>query len=110
MDNLTKDQKFLLSLMYKEFLSRQPALDPIEANYFEDSEKLKSLLNLNFSEDYISSLCWDLHENGYLLYHSGDLIATEIFITNKTINYFENRFSNSLEKFTELLKFIATLR
>ena len=40
MDDLTNEQKHLLISMYKEVLSRQPALSMEQANQFYNSDQL----------------------------------------------------------------------
>ena len=57
MDDLTKDQQFLLVSLYREYLNRQPALDPSSANYFVDSDSLIPLLGLGFSPEYVGDMC-----------------------------------------------------
>ena len=53
MDNLTNEQKHLLVSMYKEVLSRQPALSFDEANYFRDSDEVRDLFLPSDSSDHV---------------------------------------------------------
>lgn len=57
MDDLTKEQQQLLTLMYKEILNRQPALSMEKANKFKNSDQLIELFSLDMSSDYASELC-----------------------------------------------------
>lgn len=103
MDNLTKEQKYLLISMYKEVLSRQPALSMERANYFSDSNVVKDLFFPYLSSDYISDLCWKLESKGYISCTQGNDLANDIVITDETIIYMENRFSNGLKSIVDFL-------
>ena len=97
MDDLTKEQKHLLVSMYKEVLSRQPALTMEKANYFHDSDEIKNLFLPDLSSDYVSDLCWKLKSKGYIICYPGDDLANEIQLSDSTIIYMENRFKNGLK-------------
>ena len=84
MDDLTKEQKHLLVSMYKEVLNRQPALSMEDANKFDDSDQLIELFSLNAS--------------------SGDDLANDISLSDKTIVCMENRFKNGLK---DVLSFLS---
>lgn len=107
MDNLTKEQKYLLCSMYKEFLNRQPALSTERANYFSDSDEIQALFMPESSSDYVSDLCWKLKSKGYITCTPGDDLANDIQITDETIIHMENRFSNSIKS---VLDFISKIR
>ena len=104
MDDLTKEQKHLLVSMYKEVLNRQPTLSMEDANKFDSSDQLIELSSLNMSSDYVSDLCWKLHSNGYIQCYSGDDLANDISLSDKTIVYMENRFKNGLK---DVLSFLS---
>ena len=104
MDDLTKEQKHLLVSMYKEVLNRQPALSMEDANKFDDSDQLIELFSLNASSDYVSDLCWKLHSKGYIQCYSGDDLANDISLSDKTIVCMENRFKNGLK---DVLSFLS---
>lgn len=97
MDDLTNEQKRLLVSMYKEVLSRQPALSMEQANSFKDSDQLIELFSLDLSSDYVSELCWKLYSKGYILCSRGDDLASEISLSDKTIVFMENRFKEGLK-------------
>ncbi len=106
MEDLTKDQQYLLCLLYKEFLSRQPALSPANANYFADSDSLISLLKLDFDPDYTADICLALLAKEYIFgYHDEDSVS-EIGISDKTIVYMENRFKNNIKS---IINFLVSL-
>lgn len=104
MNDLTKDQKILLIALYKEFLSRQPALNPSRANYFVDVESTLPLLGLKFDLDYADDMFLALLERGYIVGNESDLSVDEFGISDKTIIYMENRFKNGLK---EIISFLA---
>ena len=107
MDNLTKFQKFLLTSMYKEVVSRQPALPMESANYFHNSDEIRDLFSPEFSSDYITDICWKLNEKGYISCYPGDDLANDIKLTDETIIYMENKFKNGLKDVINFLsKFI----
>lgn len=103
MDDLTKDQQYLLVSLYKEYISRQPVLDPCSANYFIDSDSLISLLGLDFSSEYISEMCLALLDKGYISGCKDDDSVSELGVSDKTIVYMENRFKNSLKSIFDFL-------
>lgn len=97
MDDLTNEQKHLLVSMYKEVISRQPALSMEQANYFNNSDQLIELFSLDLSSDYVSELCWKLYSKGYIICYSGDDLANDISLSDKTIVYMENKFKHGLK-------------
>lgn len=106
LNDLTKDQKYLLTSMYKEILSRHKKTDVISANYFQDSIEINKTFLPNLPVDYISALCWQLKAKGYLNCRSGDNLANDIMLTDKTIICMENRFRNNLKSVIEFLMVI----
>lgn len=96
-DNLTKEQKILLCSMYKDYLSKQPALQPNDANYFGDSDMIQKMYFPEYNIDYVSEMCWKLKSKGYIMCYPGDDLANCISITDETIIYMENRFKNGLK-------------
>lgn len=103
MDNLTNEQKHLLISMYKEVLNRRSLLSMEKANFFKDSEEIKLLFLSHLSSDYVASLCWKLHSQGYITCYPGDDLANEISISDSTIVYMENRFKNGLKDIASFL-------
>ena len=107
MDDLTNEQKYLLVSMYKEVLSRQPALSMEESNYFRDSDEVKDLFLPDLSSDYVSALCWKLKSKGYISCNPGDNLANDIQLEDSTIIYMEHRFSNGLKS---VLNFLSNFK
>lgn len=107
MDNLTNEQKYLLVSMYKEVLSRQPALSMEKSNYFRDSDEVKDMFLPDLSSDYVSALCWKLKSKGYISCDRGDDLANNIRLEDSTIIYMEHRFSNGLKN---VIKFLTDIK
>ena len=89
MDDLTREQQKLLTSMYKEVLSRQPAVSFDEANYFANSDVVMDHFCPDSDSDHVSSLCWSLASAGYITCEPGEDLANEIKLTDKTIIYME---------------------
>lgn len=109
MYDLTNEQKYLLVSMYKEVLSRQPALSMEGSNYFRDSDEVKDMFLPDLSSDYVSALCWKLKSKGYISCNRGDDLANNIRLEDSTIIYMEHRFSNSLKTVVNFLSDIKSI-
>lgn len=107
MEDLTNEQKKLLALMYKEVLSRQPALPFEEANYFQNSDNLIELFDIKYDSDHMSSLCWKLFAKDYIFCTPGEDLANNIILSDKAIIYMENKFKSSVK---EILSFLAKFK
>ena len=83
--------------MYKEVLSRQPALCFDDANYFQSSDEVMELFSSEQTSEHMSTLCWDLKSKGYILCVPGDDLANDIKLTDRTIICMENKFKNNLK-------------
>lgn len=103
MEDLTNEQWKLLVSMYKEVLSRQPALPYEKANSFVDSDEVMKLFCPESSSEHVASLCWALASHGYIVCLEGSNLANEIELTDKTIILMENRFKNGLKSVLEFL-------
>ena len=110
MDDLTNEQKYLLVSMYKEVLSRQPALSTEESNYFRDSDEVRDMFLPDLSSDYVSSLCWKLKSKGYISCHPGDNLANDIELEDSTIVYMEHRFSNGVKSALSFLSGLSDIK
>lgn len=75
MDDLTKEQKALLSSMYKEVLSFQPALSFEKANFFLNSNIIRERFLPDLSLSYVTDLCFKLKSKGYISCYPGDNLA-----------------------------------
>ena len=98
MDDLTNEQKRILVSMYKEVLSRQPALSFDEANGFVDSNEVRDLFCPTETSEHIADICFALSSKGYILCDPGDNRALCISLTDQTIICMENRFGNNVKK------------
>ena len=103
MNDLTRELKHLITLMYKEMLCRQDTLGRDKANYFSNSNEIRDIFLPNASEEYVSELCWKLKSKGYISCLPGDNLANHIKIEDKTVIYFENKFGKNLSAIAEFL-------
>lgn len=114
MDDLTNEQKLLLTAMYRDYLELSKKIGPEKANHFGDSDEINYKYFIDRPNDYVSTLCWKLQRKGYINCYSGDNKANEISITDDTIIYFENEFKNNiskvLEAINELLNFVPLFK
>lgn len=103
-DNVTKDGKELLTILYKEFLTRRKSgKSKFDAALFGGSETIqKSLLQNKLPED-VDAACRELHQLGYLDCAFYDDMADEVILTDKAISDMEHRFQNGL---ADVIKFI----
>lgn len=106
MDDLTNDQKFVLTSMYKHFLELQPGLSPEKANYFSNSNYVQENLAPQFSKEYVSNICWKLKSKEYISCSEGDNLASNIVLEDKTIIYMENRFKRNVATISSFLSAI----
>ena len=98
MDDLTKEQKALLSSMYKEVLSFQPALSFEKANFFLNSNIIRERFLPDLSLSYVTDLCFKLKSKGYISCYPGDNLANSIRLTDDIIIFMENRFVNTVKE------------
>lgn len=114
MDDLTNEQKLLLTTMYRDYLELSKKVGSEKANAFGDSDEINYKYFIDRSNSYVSSLCWTLYRKGYIDCHGGDNKANEISITDDTIIYFENKFKNNTSKvlnaINELLNFVPLFK
>lgn len=103
MDDLTKEQQRILVSMYKEVLSRQPALSFDRANYFYNSDEVRELFCPDETSDHVAGLCFKLSSKKYIVCDPGDDLANDIELTDRTIIYMENRFGNNIKKIVSFL-------
>lgn len=114
MDDLTKEQRLLLTAMYKDYVERSKTVGLEKANDFGDSDNINYKYFINQTNSHVSELCLNLRDNGYLDCYPSDNKAICISITDDTIIYFENKFKNNVSKvvgaINELLKFIPLFK
>ena len=106
MDDLTNDQKFVLTSMYKHFLELQPGLSPEKANCFIDSNFVQENFAPQFSKEYVADICWKLASKKYISCSQGDNLANNIALEDKTIIYMENSFKRNI---STISSFLATI-
>ena len=106
MDDLTNNQKFVLTSMYKYFLELQPGLPPEKAKCVGDSNYVQENLASQFSKEYVSDICWELESKEYIFCSPGDNLANDIVLADKTIIYMESSFKRNIASISSFLSAI----
>lgn len=109
MNDLTNDQKYILTSMYKYFLELQPALSPDKANLFSNSDFIQEKFAPHFSKDYVSDICWKLCRKGYISCYPGDNLANSISLEDKTIIYMENSFKRNISSIVSFMEKLISI-
>lgn len=110
-DELTNDEKYYLSVLYKEYLTRvNSGTNKNDAKYFDSVVTLNNSLFPEWSRRDISETIDELSDAGFAtcehyLAYAG--MAFEIKITSKTVAYGEQKFKRNLNF---VLNGIATLK
>jgi hypothetical protein len=107
MDDLTKEQQLLLSEMYKDYLDLCDTLPSEKANNFGSSKDIKHKYLESSSDEYLTVLCSKLKSKGYITGMNYDNSVFNISLTDKTIIYFEQKFSRNIKS---VLNFISALK
>lgn len=104
MDNLTKDGKYLLALIYKEYLlDINNGISKSEAKQIGSSETINKKLVPNELFEDVDTTLQELGETGFLKNQYGDDIVCDSLLTNKAIVYMETKFVRGLKEVTDFL-------
>ncbi|OAO18533.1 hypothetical protein [Mammaliicoccus lentus] len=108
MDNLTKQQQYIITNLYKIFKDRQNSgLSRNEARIFKSSDEVHTeFFNYLNKEDFIADTR-TLKGEGYITGAFASNMVVEIAISDKTIIYMENRFKNNIK---DIVKFLSDIR
>lgn len=103
MEDLTKEQQHFIITLYKNYLDRTSTMPKDKARAFPDAAYIKENIFPSYSLDEIISICRDLHRAGYVTCKYYDNRVFHVTITDKTIIYMENRFSNGIKEIAKFL-------
>lgn len=107
---LTKDQQYILSVLYKNYLEcvKSGAIK-LNCNDFESAENIhfKYFQKLHF-EDVENDLK-KLKKSGFINGVFADNTIYHVTISDKTIVYFENEFKNNLKSIIDSISKIASI-
>ncbi len=109
-ETLTKDQQYILSVLYKDYLECvKSGSVKLSCNNFDDAEgiHLKYFQKLHF-EDVDNDLK-KLKKSGFLHGVLADNTIYHVTISDKTIVYFENEFKNNLKSIIDSISSIASI-
>lgn len=108
MDDLTKDAKYLLSKIYAEYLANiNNGISKNRAKIIGSSQSInKNLVPEEIFEDTDETMK-ELGRAGYVKNTYADDVVYFSVLTDKTIIYMENRFSNNVKK---IVDFISKLK
>ena len=101
---LTRDADRLIAMIYKKYLERRKAGALREAaKCFGSSRQLRDDLALSMPLEDVDSLCFELHDFGYLSVLPADGSIYRIMLTNPGIADLENRFKDGLSAVIDFL-------
>ena len=106
---LSKDAKKLLSLSYKEYLvQREQGANKETAMMLSGgAQGIRDRLMPETPVEDVASICWELHDAGYVAAYGANNTVYTATLTNEAIVYMENRLKNGLLDGLELLsKFV----
>ncbi|MCS4486348.1 hypothetical protein [Staphylococcus americanisciuri] len=106
---LTKDQQYILSVLYKDYLECvKSGSVKLHCNNFDDAEDihLKYFQYLHF-EDVENDLK-SLKKAGFLNGFFADNTLYQVSISDMTIVYFENKFKNDLKSIIDSISKISS--
>ncbi|GKT03426.1 hypothetical protein [Furfurilactobacillus entadae] len=110
-DELTNDEKYYLSVLYKEYLTRINAgTNKKEAKFFDNVVTLNASLFPEWSRKEISEIIDELKDAGFATcehYMNYAGMASEIKITSKAVAYGEQKFKRNLNS---VINGIATIK
>lgn len=108
MDDLTKDAQYLLTKIYEEYLLNiNNGIDKVQAKMIGSSEEInQNLVPEQIVEDTDETMR-ELGRAGYVTNTLADNMVYFSVLTDKTIIYMENRFSNNVK---QIIDFISKLK
>lgn len=108
MDDLTKDGQYLLAKIYEEYLLNiNNGIDKGQAKMIGSSEGINQKLVPEQVFEDTDETMRELGRAGYVKNTYADNIVYFSVLTDKTIIYMENRFSNNVKK---IVDFISKLK
>lgn len=110
MNDITKDAKYILLTLYKDYLTRRKSgKSRQESAYWSNSNKLQSAFFPTMHADDVADCCWELHRKEYISCVPGDDIANHIMLLPDTIVAMEQRFPKGMNELLDTLGKIAAL-
>lgn len=99
MNELTSNERKILTMMYKAYKQALKAGKPLDkASLFGGVKDLRSTLNLEMSEKDLRTICFSLKKKGWIDGRYQDDTIAGICLSNQSIAEFENRPRKWLKK------------
>lgn len=108
-EELTKDQQYILSVMYKKYLECvKSGSVKLKCNNFNDAESLHKLYFSKFHFEDVENDLKKLKKQGFLHGVYADNTIYHLTMEDKTIVYFENKFKNNMKSLIDNISKIAS--
>ena len=107
---LTKDQQYILSVLYKNYLEcvKSGAIK-LSCNDFKSAENIHSKYFQKLHFEDVENDLKKLKKSGFINGVFADNTIYHVTISDKTIVYFENAFKNNLQSIIDNISKIASL-
>lgn len=107
---LTKDQQYILSVLYKNYLECvKSGVVKLTCNNFESAEDIHSKYFQKLHFEDVENDLKKLKKSGFLNGIFADNTLYHVTISDKTIVYFENEFKNNLKSIIDSISKIASI-
>ena len=106
MEDLTREQRELLTAMYRDYMDRQPGLPADKANTFGDCHSLRNDYLPGYSHYKVTDICLKLKQKGYISCSEEEGLTKKISITAKTIAAMERKGKVNLKETASLMSLL----
>ncbi|KIJ86228.1 hypothetical protein SE00_09165 [Staphylococcus saprophyticus] len=108
-ENLTKDQQYILSILYKNYLECVKSGEiKLKCNSFSSAKEIHQKHFVSFHFEDIENDLKKLKNQGFLSGVFADNTIFHVTITDLTIVYFENKFKNDTKNLLDNISKIAS--
>ena len=109
-NSLTKDQQYILSVLYKNYLECvKSGAVKITCNNFESAEDIQSNYFQKLHFEDVEQDLKKLKKYNFINGFFADNAIHKVTISDKTIVYFENEFKNNLKSIVDSISKIASI-
>lgn len=106
---LTKDQQYILSILYKSYLDCSKSGEiKVRCNNFGEASEIHSNYFTEFHFQDIESDLKKLKKHGFLKGVIADATINHVEIADATISYFENEFKNNMKSLLGYISQVAS--
>lgn len=105
---LTKDCQLVLSVLYREYLTRRNHRVPLsDACYFGNGNSIQENFLPDMLPEDVNELCWMLHEKELLHVTPGDDLANNVTLTQDGIIYMEHQTPDKLKNIGDVITWLS---